>query len=57
MGERKEGEHFVGRTESDSPEVDNEVLVSAKDNYIRVGDFAMVKIIDATEYDLYGELV
>ena len=55
--DRKEGEHFVGRTESDSPEVDNEVLVSAKDNYIRVGDFANVKIIDATEYDLYGELV
>ena len=55
--DRKEGEYFVGRTESDSPEVDNEVLVSAKDNYIRIGDFATVKIIDATEYDLYGELV
>jgi ribosomal protein S12 methylthiotransferase len=55
--DRKEGEYFVGRTESDSPEVDNEVLVSAKENYLRVGDFATVKIIDATEYDLYGELV
>ncbi len=55
--DRKESEYFVGRTESDSPEVDNEVLVSAKDNYIRVGDFATVKIIDATEYDLFGELV
>ena len=55
--DRKEGEYFVGRSESDSPEVDNEVLVSAKENYIRIGDFATVKIIDATEYDLYGELV
>lgn len=55
--DRKEGEYFVGRTESDSPEVDNEVLVPAKDNYVRVGDFANVKIVDATEYDLYGELV
>ena len=55
--DRKEGEYFVGRTESDSPEVDNEVLVAAKDHYIRIGDFANVKIIDATEYDLYGELV
>ncbi len=54
--DRKEGEYFVGRTESDSPEVDNEVLVSAKEHYVRIGDFASVKIIDATEYDLYGEL-
>ena len=55
--DRKEGEYFVGRTEYDSPEVDNEVLVLAKDNYVRIGDFADIKIIDATEYDLYGELV
>lgn len=55
--DRKEGEYFVGRTEYDSPEVDNEVLVAAKDNYVRVGDFAQVRIIDATEYDLYGEIV
>jgi ribosomal protein S12 methylthiotransferase len=55
--DRKEGEHFVGRTEYDSPEVDNEVLVPAKDNYVRIGDFAMVHIVDATEYDLHGELV
>jgi len=55
--DRKEGEFFVGRTEYDSPEVDNEVLVNAKDQYIRIGDFAQIKITDATEYDLYGEVV
>ncbi len=55
--DRKDGEYFVGRTEGDSPEVDNEVLVAAKDNYARVGDFAMVKITDALEYDLMGEIV
>ena len=55
--DRKEGEYFIGRTEYDSPEVDNEVLVSAKDNFIRLGDFAMVEITDAEEYDLYGKVV
>jgi ribosomal protein S12 methylthiotransferase len=55
--DRKEGQYFVGRTEHDSPEVDNEVLVKAKKNYIRIGDFANIKITEATEYDLYGELV
>ncbi|MFN8339459.1 MAG: 30S ribosomal protein S12 methylthiotransferase RimO [Saprospiraceae bacterium] len=55
--DRKEGEYFVGRTEYDSPEVDNEVLVSAKDHFVRIGDYANIKIIDAEEYDLYGELV
>ncbi len=54
--DRKEGEFFVGRTESDSPEVDNEVLVKAATNYIRIGDFANVKITEASDYDLYGEL-
>jgi ribosomal protein S12 methylthiotransferase len=54
--DRKEGEHFIGRTEFDSPEVDNEVLVSAKDNYVRLGDFAQVRITDATDYDLIGVL-
>jgi ribosomal protein S12 methylthiotransferase len=54
--DRKEGEYFVGRTEYDSPEVDNEVLVSAKDTYIRIGDFAMVTINDADDYDLYGNI-
>lgn len=55
--DRKEGEYFIGRTEGDSPEVDNEVLVPAADNYVRVGDFAQVRITDATEYDLFGEVV
>ncbi|HQU58293.1 MAG TPA: 30S ribosomal protein S12 methylthiotransferase RimO [Saprospiraceae bacterium] len=54
--DRKEGEYFIGRTEGDSPEVDNEVLVPAADNYVRVGDFAQVRITDATEYDLFGEV-
>ena len=55
--DRKEGGYFVGRTEADSAEVDNEVLVDAKENYVRIGDFADIKIIDAIEYDLYGEVV
>jgi ribosomal protein S12 methylthiotransferase len=55
--DRKEGQYFVGRTEGDSPEVDNEVLVKAKKQYARIGDFAQVKIIEATEYDLFGEIV
>lgn len=55
--DKKEGDHFVGRTEFDSPEVDNEVLVPANANYVRLGDFARVLITDATEFDLYGEIV
>ncbi len=54
--DRKEGEYFVGRTEGDSPEVDNEVLVKASDSFIRIGDFAQITITDAAEFDLYGEL-
>ncbi|MGB1306618.1 MAG: 30S ribosomal protein S12 methylthiotransferase RimO [Flavobacteriales bacterium] len=52
--DRKEGEYFIGRTEFDSPDVDNEVLVKASDVYIRMGDFAQVKITHADHYDLYG---
>ena len=55
--DRKEGAYFIGRSEHDSPEVDNEVMVKAKNNYVRIGDFAQVKITEATDYDLYGELV
>ncbi len=55
--DRKEGDYFVGRTEYDSPDVDNTVLVPAKDVYISIGDFADVKIISAEDYDLIGELV
>jgi ribosomal protein S12 methylthiotransferase len=47
---------LLGRSEFDSPEVDNEVLIEAKGNtYVRIGDFVKVRIIDATEYDLYAE--
>ena len=53
--DRKEGNYFVGRTEYDSPDVDNEVLIDAKKHYVKTGDFVEVKIIDATDYDLYGE--
>lgn len=53
--DRKEGQHFVGRTEFDSPDVDNEVLIDASTFYVKVGDFAQIKITDATEFDLYGE--
>ncbi len=52
-----EGEYFVGRTEFDSPEVDNEVLVKTEGNYARIGDFAQVIVTDANDYDLYGNIV
>ena len=55
--DRKEGNYFVGRTQFDSPDVDNEVLINAEKNYIRTGDFAMVKIIAAEDFDLYGEVI
>lgn len=55
--DRKEGGYFIGRTEFDSPEVDNEVLVDAQDNFVRLGDFANVKIHDAEEFDLFGDVV
>lgn len=56
--DRKENDFFIGRTEFDSPDVDNEVLVKAtKDTYVRLGDFAKVKINEASDFDLYGDLV
>lgn len=56
--DRKENDFFIGRTEFDSPDVDNEVLVKAtKDTYVRIGDFAKVKINEASDFDLYGDLV
>ena len=55
--DRKESDHFIGRTEYDSPEVDNEVLIDATNQYLRVGDFAQIKIDDAEEYDLFGSVV
>ena len=53
--DRKEGEYYVGRTEFDSPEVDNEVLISIEEK-IKIGNFYQVKITDAAEFDLYGEI-
>jgi ribosomal protein S12 methylthiotransferase len=55
--DRLEAGHWVGRTEFDSPEVDNEVLIPATDTYARIGDFCNVKITDAMEYDLFGTIV
>jgi ribosomal protein S12 methylthiotransferase len=55
--DRKEGGYFVGRTEYDSPEVDNEVLIDAKKYFCRIGDFCTVKINDATDFDLYAEVI
>ena len=55
--DRKEGGQFIGRTEFDSPEVDNEVLVDASENFVAVGGFANVLVDDATEFDLYGHIV
>lgn len=57
MIDRIEKDHFIGRTEFDSPEVDNEVLLSAKDQYLSVGSFVQAKITKATEFDLYGDVV
>ncbi len=53
--DRKEGNHFVGRTEFDSPDVDNEVLIDATKHYVKTGDFVNIKITDASDYDLFGE--
>ena len=55
--DRKEGDWFIGRTEFDSPDVDNEVLVDAREHYVRIGDFAQVRITEALDFDFYGEVV
>ncbi len=55
--DRVEGDYFVGRTEYDSPEVDNEVLVKKENDYLRIGDFASIKITSADDFDLYGDVV
>lgn len=54
--DRVEGDYFIGRTEFDSPEVDNEVLVKKSEGFVRLGDFANVTITSADHYDLYGML-
>lgn len=55
--DRKEGNHFIGRTEFDSPDVDNEVIVDARQDYIQIGHFVDIKITEATDFDLIGEPV
>lgn len=55
--DRKEGNYFVGRTEFDSPDVDNTVLVPAENTYISIGEFVNIKINSAEDFDLYGEIV
>jgi ribosomal protein S12 methylthiotransferase len=55
--DKKDGDYFVGRTEYDSPEVDNEVLIDAKTDYATVGSFVKVRIDNAEDFDLYGHIV
>lgn len=55
--DRKEGDYFIGRTEFDSPDVDNDVLVDATKHYVQIGQFIDIKITEATDFDLYGERV
>ncbi|MGO4919766.1 30S ribosomal protein S12 methylthiotransferase RimO [Maribacter spongiicola] len=55
--DRKEGNYFVGRTEFDSPDVDNEVLIDAAKHYVKQGEFVNIKITEAADFDLYGEPV
>lgn len=54
--DRKEEGVFIGRTEFDSPEVDNEVIIESKENYLRIGDFVNIKVNGATEFDLTGKV-
>ena len=55
--DRAEGNYFIGRTEFDSPEVDNEVLLNKSKDYVRIGDFVDVKIDSADHFDLFGTVV
>ena len=52
--DRKEGTYFIGRTEFDSPDVDNEVLIDATQHYVKIGEFVNVHITEAADFDLYG---
>ena len=53
--DRKEGDYFIGRTEFDSPEVDPEVMIPADTKGVRVGEFYQATIVDATDFELFGE--
>ena len=54
---KKDGNYFVGRTEFDSPEVDNEVLIDATKQYATIGSFVNVRVDYAEDFDLYGQIV
>lgn len=54
--DRKQGDYYIGRTEYDSPEVDNEVWIDAKNQYLSIGDFVMAEVYDAAEYDLFAKV-
>ena len=55
--DRKSGNYYLGRTEFDSPAVDNEVLIDARNTYLKIGEYVNAKIIDASDFDLYAEVV
>ena len=55
--DRKEGQYFVGRSEFDSPDIDNEVLINASKTYLKTGEFYDVVITDAADFDLYAKVV
>ncbi|SEB82474.1 SSU ribosomal protein S12P methylthiotransferase [Tenacibaculum sp. MAR_2009_124] len=55
--DRKDGEYYYGRTEFDSPDVDNDVIVNAKDHYVKLGEFIDIEIFEAGDFDLYGKPV
>jgi ribosomal protein S12 methylthiotransferase len=55
--DRKDGDYYIARTEFDSPDVDNEVLIDATQNYLSIGNFYPVKITSAEDFDLYGDIV
>lgn len=52
--DRKDGNYFVGRTEFDSPDVDNEVLIEASEIYLKTGEYYDIQITEAADFDLYG---
>ena len=54
--DRKKGNYYIGRTQYDSPDVDNEVLIDAKSNFFRVGEFVSAKIYEASDFDLYASV-
>ena len=55
--DRKQGQYFIGRSEFDSPDVDNEVLIDASKVYLKSGEYTTVRITDAADFDLYAEVV